>query len=97
MSRSPTRNNSSGHNNIHLLTHSGFGAGVRDPEIDDRRSRGTRISTMFLRGGGRSSPADPRALAGESLWFSIANCSNSRVINYIPSELTQLDERVMVG
>lgn len=34
---------------------------------------------------------------GVGLSFSIADCSNSRVINYIRSESTQLDERDVVG
>ena len=34
---------------------------------------------------------------GVGLNFSIADCSNSRVINYIPSESTQLDERRVVS
>jgi len=95
-SRTPTRSNSSGYNNIHLLTHSGFGAGMRGPrEVDERSLRGTRESTRewFIRG---SCPADRRALNGKSLQFSIANCSNIRVINYISSEPAQLDERVVV-
>jgi len=95
-SRSPTRSNSSGYNNIYLLTHSGLGAGMRGPrEVDERSLGGTRESTRewFIRG---SSPADGRAFTGESLEFSIANCSNIRVINYISSEPAQLDERVVV-